>query len=211
MKLKRNRVLPPEIQGLMGEANLAYARGETNRAIDICLEVVKYAPSASEPYQLLSLLYSEMGQNDKALKVGLISAQLNKDPDEWIELIHQAVIEGDVEVVLFCYTNAIQCDPQNISLQIERIKILEEKSDDKRVLNAKLMLLRCCSIEKDLDVYNKYFDEVMDQLDKENDRAKKIFLLKTDMRKFQNLFSTKSNFSIDKLLLVLYFKISNKN
>jgi hypothetical protein len=25
----------------MGEANLAYARGETNRAIDICTEVIK--------------------------------------------------------------------------------------------------------------------------------------------------------------------------
>jgi hypothetical protein len=102
-KRRRNRVLPIEIQGLMGEANLAYARGETNKAIDVCLEVIKYAPKACEPYQLLSLLYSEMGQNDKALRVGLIAAQLNKDPDEWIQLISQALIEGDVELVLFCY------------------------------------------------------------------------------------------------------------
>ena len=78
----------------MGEANLAYARGETNKAIDICLEVIKYAPKASEPFQLLSLLYSETGANDKSLRVGLIAAQLNKDPDEWIGLIQQAVIEG---------------------------------------------------------------------------------------------------------------------
>jgi general transcription factor 3C polypeptide 3 (transcription factor C subunit 4) len=100
----------------MGEANLAYARGETNKAIDVCLEVIKYAPKACEPFQLLSLLYSEMGQNDKALRVGLIAAQLNKDPDEWIQLIQQAVIEGDVDLVLFCYNNAIQCDPKNIHL-----------------------------------------------------------------------------------------------
>ena len=92
--IKRNRVLPLEIQSLMGEANLAYARGETNKAIDICLEVIKYAPKASEPFQLLSLLYSETGSNDKSLRVGLIAAQLNKDPDEWIGLIQQAVIEG---------------------------------------------------------------------------------------------------------------------
>ena len=56
----------------MGEANLAYARGDTNKAIDICLEVIKYAPKASEPFQLLSLLYSETGANDKSLRVGLI-------------------------------------------------------------------------------------------------------------------------------------------
>ena len=102
-KRRRNRVLPIEIQGLMGEANLAYARGDTNRAIDVCIDVIRYAPKASEPYQLLSLLYSEMGQNDKALRVGLIAAQLNKDPDEWIQLISQALIEGDPDLVLFCY------------------------------------------------------------------------------------------------------------
>jgi hypothetical protein len=102
-KRRRNRVLPIEIQGLMGEANLAYARGDTNRAIDVCVDVIRYAPKASEPYQLLSLLYSEMGQNDKALRVGLIAAQLNKDPDEWIQLISQALIEGDPDLVLFCY------------------------------------------------------------------------------------------------------------
>ena len=34
-------MLPIEIQGLMGEANLAYARGETNKAIDICIEVIR--------------------------------------------------------------------------------------------------------------------------------------------------------------------------
>ena len=114
----------------MGEANLAYARGETNKAIDICLEVIKYAPKASEPFQLLSLLYSETGSNDKSLRVGLIAAQLNKDPDEWIQLIQQAVIEGDVELVLFCYNNAIQCNPKNSSLHVERIRILQDKKNE---------------------------------------------------------------------------------
>jgi len=90
-----------EIQGLMGEANLAYARGETNKAIDVCLEVIKYAPKACEPFQLLSLLYGEMGENDKALRVGLIAAQLNKDPDEWIQLIQQAVMEGEIDLYKF--------------------------------------------------------------------------------------------------------------
>ena len=91
----------------MGEANLAFARGETNKAIDICTEVIKHAPKASEPFQLLSLLYSEIGDNDKALRVGLIAAQLNKDPDEWVQLIHQSIMEGNEEIVLFCYNNGL--------------------------------------------------------------------------------------------------------
>ena len=191
-KRRRNRVLPIEIQGLMGEANLAYARGETNRAIDVCLEVIKYAPKASEPYQLLSLLYSEMGQNDKALRVGLIAAQLNKDPDEWIQLIQQAVIEGDVDLVLFCYNNAIQCNPKNIQLHIERVRLLNERKDAKRLFLAKFMLLKYVDVNTQLDVYNDYFSQVMSELNDESDKQKKIYVLKNDMKKFQDKFALDS-------------------
>ena len=191
-KRRRNRVLPIEIQGLMGEANLNYARGETNKAIDTCLEVIKYAPKASEPYQLLSLLYSEMGQNDKALRVGLIAAQLNKDADEWIGLIQQAVIEGDVELVLFCYNNAIQCNPKNIQLHVERIRLLKERKDTKRLFLARLMLLRYVDINTNLSVYNEHFEQIMSELDNETDKQKKIYVLKNDMKKFQESFSVES-------------------
>jgi tetratricopeptide (TPR) repeat protein len=191
-KRRRNRVLPIEIQGLMGEANLNYARGETNKAIDTCLEVIKYAPKASEPYQLLSLLYSEMGQNDKALRVGLIAAQLNKDADEWIGLIQQAVIEGDVELVLFCYNNAIQCNPKNIELHVERIRLLKERKDTKRLFLARLMLLRYVDINTSLNVYNEHFQQIMSELDSETDKQKKIYVLKNDMKKFQENFSVES-------------------
>lgn len=176
----------------MGEANLAYARGETSRAIDACLEVVKYAPKASEPFQLLALLYSEMGQNDKALRVGLIAAQLNKDSDEWIQLIQQALMEGDVELVLFCYNNAIQCDPKNIQLHIERIRLLEDNKDQRRLILAKLMLLKYADVKTNLDVYEKYFNQVMNELNQESDRNKKIYVLKNDMKKFQEKFLVES-------------------
>lgn len=192
-KRRRNRVLPIEIQGLMGEANLAYARGETNKAIDACLEVIKYAPKASEPFQLLALLYSEIGQNDKALKVGLIAAQLNKDPDEWIQLIQQAIIEGDVELVLFCYNNAIQCNPKNIQLHLERVRLLEEKKDTRRLILAKLMLLKYADVNTDLEVYEKYLNQLLNELNNDTDRNKKIYVLKNDMKKFQDQFLTESN------------------
>ena len=191
-KRRRNRVLPIEIQGLMGEANLNYARGETNKAIDTCLEVIKYAPKASEPYQLLSLLYSEMGQNDKALRVGLIAAQLNKDADDWIQLIQQAVIEGDVELVLFCYNNAIQCNPKNIQLHIERVRLLKERKDMKKLFLARLMLLKYVDIVGNVSVYNEHFEQVMQELDTETDKQKKIYVLKNDMKKFQEKFSVES-------------------
>ncbi|CAF0989946.1 unnamed protein product [Brachionus calyciflorus] len=206
-KRRRNRVLPIEIQGLMGEANLAYARGDTNKAIDACLEVIKYAPKASEPFQLLALLYSEMGQNDKALRVGLIAAQLNKDPDEWIQLIQQAVMEGDVDLILFCYNNAIQCDPKNTQLHLERVKLLHEKKDMRRLVLAKLMLLKYVDIEKDYDVYETYFDQLMNELNSgdNSDRNKKIYILKNDLKKFG------LNCKTERLIMLINLMIEQKS
>lgn len=208
-------MLPIEIQGLMGEANLAYARGETNKAIDACLEVIKYAPKASEPFQLLSLLYSEIGQSDKALRVGLIAAQLNKDPDEWIQLIQQAVIEGDEELILFCFNNAIQCDPKNIQLHIERIKLLENKKDQRRLILAKLMLLKYVDVnasQSNMDVYNQHFNQLINELNDDLDRNKKIYVLKIHMKKFQDKFSNESIYFKSYLVsfFILFIEISLK-
>jgi tetratricopeptide (TPR) repeat protein len=204
-KRRRNKVLPIEMQGLMGEANLAYARGETNRSIDICTEVIKRAPSASEPFQLLSLLYSEIGDNDKALRVGLIAAQLNKDADEWIQLIHQSIMEGNEEIVLFCYTNAIQCNPRNIDLHLERIRLLQDRNDTKRLTLAKMMLLKYVDIGDNIDVYNKHFNELMAELDDDTDKYKKIYILKNDMNKF------KKQFPVDRLVCLIKLLIDQKS
>ena len=132
------------------------------------------------------------GANDKALRVGLVSAQLNKDPDEWIQLIQQAVIEGDVELVLFCYNNAIQCDPKNMQLHIERVRLLKERRDTKRLFLARLMLLRYVDVNTSLGVYNEHFEQIMSELDAETDKQKRIYVLKNDMKKFQENFSTPS-------------------
>lgn len=206
----------------MGEANLSFARGESNKAIDTCLEVIKYAPKAPEPFQLLSMLYAEQGQNSKSLRVGLIAAQLNKDPQEWEQLIHQAVIEGDIDLVLFCYNNAIQCDIKNVRLHVERIRVLEGKKDARRLMLAKLMLLKYVDVEQadgdfevdgelqtPLAVYRKYFEDVMAELKDEEagDRTKKIYVLKNDMKKFKEKFeleSNKTNFFLQYFMYLMF-------
>lgn len=38
---KKRRILPPVLQGLMGEANLRYAKGEVDLAGQICMEIIR--------------------------------------------------------------------------------------------------------------------------------------------------------------------------
>lgn len=38
---KKRRILPPVLQGLMGEANLRFAKGEVDLATKICMEIIR--------------------------------------------------------------------------------------------------------------------------------------------------------------------------
>lgn len=108
-------------------------------------------------------------------------------------------------MVLFCYNNAIQCDPKNIQLHIDRIRVLEEKRDHRRLILAKLMLLKYIDINTELDVYNIYFNQVMSELNNEADISKKIYVLKNDMKKFQ------ANFTVEKLCMLIQLLIKQKH
>ncbi|MPC84514.1 General transcription factor 3C polypeptide 3 [Portunus trituberculatus] len=48
---RRRRRLPAALQGLMGEANLRFARGEFDEAIKMCMEVIRQFSHSPEPYQ----------------------------------------------------------------------------------------------------------------------------------------------------------------
>jgi general transcription factor 3C polypeptide 3 (transcription factor C subunit 4) len=50
------------VQGLMGEANLRFVRGDTDTAIRMCMEVIRQDPAVAEPFQTLATLYDTMGK-----------------------------------------------------------------------------------------------------------------------------------------------------
>lgn len=54
---KVNSKLPPSLRGLMGEANLQFARGKTELAKKMCFEIIRQAPDAFEPYLTLAQMY----------------------------------------------------------------------------------------------------------------------------------------------------------
>lgn len=45
VQVKSHPKLPRHLQGLMGEANMKFARGETDEAIKMCMEVVRLGES----------------------------------------------------------------------------------------------------------------------------------------------------------------------
>ncbi|XP_022186685.2 general transcription factor 3C polypeptide 3 [Nilaparvata lugens] len=119
--------LPPALKGLMGEANLRYARGDKDMAVKICVEIIRQVPTAPEPYQTLAGLYEESGLVEKSLQMAMIAAHLSPgDPDQWVRLAELCQEQGNPKQAVRCYTKAIQADKKNCDVYFKRAELLNE-------------------------------------------------------------------------------------
>lgn len=140
---RRRRKLPKDLQGLMGAANLAYARGFHDEAINMCMEIIKFEPSAPEPFQTLSMLYEDMGDMEKSFQFSLIGAYLNpSDSDEWNKLAEMALERGKIRDAITYYSHAIKYEPENIHFLWERCKLYEQLGERKKALNGYEAILK---------------------------------------------------------------------
>ncbi|XP_071954105.1 general transcription factor 3C polypeptide 3-like [Antedon mediterranea] len=129
--------LPKTLRGLMGEANLCFARGAREDAIKMCLEIIREAPRSYEPYQLLGMMYEDQGDNEKALQFLLIAAHLNpKDTDEWVKLAEMCLEQNSIKQAINCYTTALKQNQQNIGLIFQRAKLYEKCGEHKRAIES---------------------------------------------------------------------------
>ncbi|XP_046751387.1 general transcription factor 3C polypeptide 3 [Diprion similis] len=138
---RKKRTLPTALQGLMGEANLRFARGEVSLASQMCMEIIRQVPSAPEPFHTLAMIY-ENDQPEKSLQFALIAAHLSpRDADQWIKLATLSLESGNIRQTITCFTKAIQASPKDISLYKQRAKLQNQIGDKKGALKGYMKLL----------------------------------------------------------------------
>lgn len=71
---------------MIGEAAAAYIDKDSQKAIDICREVIRIEPAAHEAWNTLALVHEELNEHDTALKLRIMAAHLQGDADVWREL-----------------------------------------------------------------------------------------------------------------------------
>lgn len=127
---RRRCVLPAALQGLMGEANLRYARGQNELAEKVCLEIIRQVPLAPEPFLTLAQIHDS--DPEKYLQYSLIAAHLNPaDSEQWVRIAQFCIEQGDIKRAINCYTKAIKSNPKDIDLRLKRIELLESINDEK--------------------------------------------------------------------------------
>nr|XP_046237968.1 general transcription factor 3C polypeptide 3 isoform X2 [Scatophagus argus] len=149
MKERRHRSkLPRALRGLMGEANIRYARGEKEDAILMCMEIIRQAPLAYEPFSTLAMIYEDDEDMDKALQFGLIAAHLNpSDCEEWIRLAEMSLEQDNIRQAIVCYTKAIKYDPTNIRYLWERSNLHMRMGEQKHCMDGYRKILSLLPLE----------------------------------------------------------------
>uniref|UniRef100_A0A6Q2YYX8 General transcription factor IIIC, polypeptide 3 n=1 Tax=Esox lucius TaxID=8010 RepID=A0A6Q2YYX8_ESOLU len=137
MKEKRHRSkLPRALRGLMGEANIRYARGDKEDAILMCMEIIRQAPLAYEPFSTLAMIYEDQGDIEKSLQFGLIAAHLNpSDCEEWVKLADMSLEQDNIKQAIICYTKAIKYDSSNVRYLWERSSLYEQVGEHKQSMD----------------------------------------------------------------------------
>ncbi|KAI5644977.1 general transcription factor 3C polypeptide 3 [Phthorimaea operculella] len=117
--------LSPALLGLMGEANLRFARGDKETAEKMCHEIIKLIPTAPEPYQTLAQIYEN--DTEKSLQFSLLAAHLSpSDATEWLRLANISNKRKDIKQEMTCYSQAIKAEPHNLALHIKRLDLLDK-------------------------------------------------------------------------------------
>ncbi|XP_060754465.1 general transcription factor 3C polypeptide 3 isoform X2 [Neoarius graeffei] len=120
----------------MGEANIRYARGEKEDAVLMCMEIIRQAPLAYEPFSTLAMIYEDQGDAEKALQFGLIAAHLNpSDCDEWLKLADMSLEQENVKQAIICYSKAIKYDQSNVRYLWERSSLYEQVGEHKQAMD----------------------------------------------------------------------------
>uniref|UniRef100_A0A671M334 General transcription factor IIIC, polypeptide 3 n=1 Tax=Sinocyclocheilus anshuiensis TaxID=1608454 RepID=A0A671M334_9TELE len=134
--MRHRSKLPRALRGLMGEANIRCARGDKEDAILMCMEIIRQAPVAYEPFSTLAMIYEDQGDMEKALQFGLIAAHLNpSDWEEWVKLADMSLEQDNIKQAIICYTKVIKYDPSNVQYLWERSSLYEQVGEHKQSTN----------------------------------------------------------------------------
>ncbi|KAK9887989.1 hypothetical protein WA026_000279 [Henosepilachna vigintioctopunctata] len=132
--VKMSTKLTPQLKGLMGEANLRFARGDTETAQQMCFEVIRSQPNAWEPYLTLSQIF-EATDPSKCKGYLTIASYLNpSNSSTWCRLAEISLEEGNQKEALGLYTKCLNHDKKNIEVHRKRIKLAQELGDEHLIL-----------------------------------------------------------------------------
>ncbi|OXB57082.1 hypothetical protein ASZ78_002370 [Callipepla squamata] len=189
MEKRPRSKLPRALRGLMGEANIRFARGEREEAILMCMEIIRQAPLAHEPFSTLAMIYEDQGDMEKSLQFELIAAHLNpSDTEEWVRLAEMSLEQDNIKQAIFCYAKALKYDPTNVRYLWERSSLYEQLGEHKLAMDGYRRILNLLS-PSDGERFMQLARDMAKSYYEANDAASAIEIIEEAFTKHQSLVS----------------------
>ncbi|KAK4052048.1 transcription factor TFIIIC subunit tfc4 [Microbotryomycetes sp. JL201] len=133
-----------EVKNMLNQANQLYARGGYDAAIEILEETIRIDPNLRVPWYTLASIYDARGELEKALMFKIIAAHLlplSQAAVDWADLGDQSKELGLLQQAIYCYTQAIKGDKEDLDSMWDRAMLLKVAGEDKKAIKAFLGLL----------------------------------------------------------------------
>ncbi|XP_037939512.1 general transcription factor 3C polypeptide 3-like [Teleopsis dalmanni] len=138
---RKRSVLEPSLSALMGQANLSFARGQTDLAEKICFEIIRQNPLASESFYTLAQIY-EFKDEEKFINFLTIAVHLNPyERDTWIRIIDIHIHKKNYPLARSFYSKAIKTFPKDYDLHLRKAQLLDTMGDSSAAMRTYLKMI----------------------------------------------------------------------
>ncbi|XP_055838448.1 general transcription factor 3C polypeptide 3 [Episyrphus balteatus] len=145
---RKRPVLNATLLGLMGEANLSFARGNIEMAEKICLEIIRQNPLAPEPFFTLAEI-NETRDKEKYMNFLTIAAHLDPhNRDQWIRIAELYIEQKNYSRARIYYSKAIKCLNKDYDLRLRKAKLLELMNERNNAMYTYLKMIPLVPVER---------------------------------------------------------------
>ncbi|KAG0056447.1 transcription factor TFIIIC subunit tfc4 [Gryganskiella cystojenkinii] len=148
MKKKERRtqqdiILDPEVQNLLGRANLAYVTKDFNEAVELYQQVIVKDPKIPQAWLNMGEIQEDLGNKDKAIQLKLVAAHLRpKNSKLWKDLGRSSKNLEFNQQALYCFTKAYAADRTDMDALWDRSWMQAVMGQPEKAIRGYLSLLK---------------------------------------------------------------------
>ena len=122
---------------LLKTANQSFLIQDYQKVINTCLEIIQLSPNNVEAFNLLYLVYEDMGDAKKSTDFLFIKTKTEKSTSAamWYTIYEKYIGLEELESAYYCLSRALKFEPNDKQLLLSKAQLLERLNDSKRAVS----------------------------------------------------------------------------
>lgn len=147
-RFRENKSCNKPIDELIKSLNSMFLNKQYEEAIKVCYDIIHQSPNLPEPFNVLHLIYEELGDKKKSVDCMFIKTQLERNKSSevwqvWEDLAHRYFSLEEFKSAAYCYKRAFKNNIKNNDLILLKAECHEKLGDLKLALYEYEKYLKC--------------------------------------------------------------------